>query len=114
MTFKQVIVLRSDLGMQKGKLVAQGAHASLGAYLKAAEDNRDEWESTGQMKIAVKVDSEKELVMLFENAKKMKIPACLIKDAGHTQVEPGSITALGLGPAKENELDKLTGHLKLL
>lgn len=114
MTFKQIIIVRKDLGMSTGKIVAQSCHASLGAYLKANEENRDEWESTGQMKIAVKVDSEKELVMLFENAKKMKIPACLIRDAGHTQVEPGSITALGLGPAKEQDLDKLTGHLKLL
>lgn len=114
MTFKQVIILRSDLGMQKGKLVAQGAHASLGAYLKADEEDRDEWEATGQMKVAVKVESEKDIVMLFEQAKKMKIPACLIRDAGRTQVEPGSITALGLGPAKEQDLDKLTGQLKLL
>lgn len=112
--YKQVIVLRSDLGMQKGKLVAQGAHASLCAYLKADDEDKEEWEASGQKKVALKVNSEKELLEIFKKAKTAKLPTCLIRDAGHTQVTPGSVTAVGIGPAKEELLNELTGSLKLL
>ncbi len=113
---KQVIVVRTDLKLGAGKLAAQVAHASLGAYRKAltaAPDMVAEWESGGEKKVVLKVSSERELVHLFQAAKGT-IPAVLIKDAGLTQVPPGTITALGLGPASSAELDKLTGHLKLL
>lgn len=115
--FKQVVVLRTDLKMGKGKLVAQAGHAFLEAYKKARKNSPvtvKAWEATGCQKVAVKVTSEKELVFLFEKAKQFKLPAALIRDAGHTQVPAGSITAVAIGPAKESEIDKLTGELKLL
>ncbi len=111
---KQAIVIRSDLGMGKGKIAAQASHASLAAYIRADEETRDEWFEQGGKKITLKVASEKELLELFNKAKKRKIAAVLVRDAGHTQVEPGTLTALGIGPAEEDEIDVLTGNLKLL
>lgn len=114
--FKQALVVRTDLGMGKGKIVAQCSHASLMALEKTMRKNAqwaEEWKAGGQGKIVLKVNSEKELLELFESAKKV-LPCCLVKDAGHTQISPNTITCLGIGPAPENELDKFTGKLKLL
>lgn len=113
---KQVIVFRKDLKIGKGKLAAHAAHASLEAYKKTKAKNEEiveEWEAGGYKKIVVCVENERELVELFEKVKK-EIPAALIKDAGHTQVEPGTITALGIGPWKEGKINEYTGKLKLL
>ncbi|MCX6773182.1 MAG: peptidyl-tRNA hydrolase Pth2 [Candidatus Micrarchaeota archaeon] len=116
MSLKQAIVIRSDLGMGKGKLAAQTSHASLSAYKKCERENPDDanaWEDEGQKKIVLKVGSEEELVALFEKMKK-EIPCALIRDAGHTQVEPGSITCFGAGPADESKINKYCKDLKLL
>ena len=101
--------------MGTGKKVAQGAHASLESYLRTKEENPrlcNDWRISGAKKIVLKAEL-KEMLGIYERIKG-KIPCALIRDAGHTQVEPGSITALGIGPWKEEELDKITGHLKLL
>jgi PTH2 family peptidyl-tRNA hydrolase len=114
---KQVLVLRKDLRLGKGKLAAHAAHASLAAYRKAERSHPDEvgeWIASGEKKVAVSVDSEQEILELFDMAKRMKVPCALIRDAGLTQISPGTITALGIGPCEDGELDKLTGHLKLL
>ena len=117
MDYKQAIVLRADLGMGKGKLAAQAAHASLDAYEKARAAKPEwarAWRESGMMKITLKVHSEKELLDAFDSAKKAKLPCALILDAGHTQVKPGSKTAVAIGPAAEKEIDGITGKLKLL
>ena len=116
MELKQVIIMRTDLKMNKGKLAAQAAHASLEAYLKTLHEEpgyTEEWLSHGAQKVVLKVNSEKELLELFESLRH-KFPCSLIRDAGRTQIAPGSITALGIGPDDEKELDKFTGKLKLL
>jgi peptidyl-tRNA hydrolase, PTH2 family len=110
---KQAIILRKDVEMGKGKAAAQASHASLEAYKKASADAREEWESEGQKKIVLKADSEKQLIEIFMSAKKHKLPAALISDAGHTQVEPGTKTAVAIGPASDEEIDKIVGRLKL-
>jgi len=112
--YKQVIILRSDIKMGTGKKCVQASHACLGAYKKADEEIIEKWESEGQKKVVLKVNSEKELLKFFNRIKKEKIPCCLVKDAGLTELEPGTITALGIGPGKEEILDKITGKLKLL
>lgn len=114
MALKQVLILRTDLEMGKGKLVAQGAHASLSAYRKASADARDAWEAAGAPKIALKAADEEALLALAAAARAAKLPHALIHDAGHTQVAPGTATALGIGPAPEASIDKLTGRLPLL
>ena len=115
--YKQTIVIRADLGMGKGKLAAQSSHASLSAYKKVAKSNPEvarEWEAGGMMKIVLKVGSEEELLDYYNRGKAAGIPCELIRDAGHTQVEPGSITCFAAGPWDEKELDAIYGKLKLL
>lgn len=113
---KQVIVTRADLKLGKGKLAAHVAHASLEGYKKAKAKDPElvaQWEEEGQKKIVVKINDEKELLELFERAKKA-VPCALIRDAGLTQIEPGTITCLSIGPWHEDEIDKFTNGLKLL
>ncbi|MBU1198181.1 peptidyl-tRNA hydrolase Pth2 [Candidatus Micrarchaeota archaeon] len=112
--FKQAIVLRSDLGMGKGKLAAQAAHASLSAYRKSNAVARRAWELIGEEKIVLKVNSESALTSLVNQAKRLKLPVSLIRDAGHTQIPAGTVTALAIGPAEEKKVDAVTGTLKLL
>ena len=117
MGVKQVIAIRKDLKLGKGKLAAHVAHASLAAYRKASKKDPDvveEWMSGGEKKVVVSVNSESEILELFEIVKRRSIPCELIRDAGLTQISPGTITALGIGPWEEEEIDRLTGHLKLL
>ncbi|MCX8197253.1 MAG: peptidyl-tRNA hydrolase Pth2 [Candidatus Micrarchaeota archaeon] len=116
MGLKQAIVVRSDLKMGRGKLAAQASHASLLACRMAEKHNREyvnEWEKEGQKKIVLKVASLGELLELYEKMKK-EIPCALVQDAGHTQLEPGTITCFAAGPAPEEKVDKFVRHLKLL
>ncbi|MFH0973443.1 MAG: peptidyl-tRNA hydrolase Pth2 [Candidatus Micrarchaeota archaeon] len=115
--FKQALVLRSDLKMGKGKIGAQCAHASVLALDKAsASDARGvaEWRAGGMKKICLKVASEKELIEIFNQAKRARLPCALVRDAGFTQIEAGTATAVGIGPAEEARIDAITGKLKLL
>jgi PTH2 family peptidyl-tRNA hydrolase len=113
---KQVIVVRKDLKLGKGKLSAQVAHASLNAYKEAERKKPEwvkEWEFTGQKKVVLKVEDEAELINIYNIVKK-KFPCALIRDAGRTQTAPGTITCIGIGPVPEGEIDKITGNLKLV
>ena len=110
---KQAIVLNSSLKMGKGKAAAQCAHASLDAFLKTPKKTREEWLSTGMEKVVLKVSTKKELLELYAYAKQNKLSCSLIRDAGRTQIPAGSITALAIGPAEEQEIDEITGNLKL-
>lgn len=112
--YKQVIAIRKDLGLGLGKAVAQAAHASLKAYQLASPRVRKEWELEGAKKIVVAVNSAKELFSLHSMAKRLDLPTALVKDAGLTQVKPGTSTAVAIGPCSEADADKLTGGLKLL
>jgi PTH2 family peptidyl-tRNA hydrolase len=115
--YKQTIVIRADLKIGKGKLIAQGSHASHSAFEKVKKQFPDiakSWEIEGQKKVVLKVHSEEELFDYFQRGKDAGIPCELIRDAGHTQLEPGTVTCFGAGPWNENELDKVFGKLKLL
>ncbi len=112
MALKQVIAVRCDLKMGKGKLAAQVAHAALSAADKSRY--RADWIAAGQKKTVVKVRDEAEMMSVFSEGKRAGIAAVLIEDAGHTQLEPGTKTCVGLGPAEESELDRITGGLKLM
>lgn len=112
--YKQVIVVRKDLKMSKGKLAAQSAHASVNACLKAKKNIIDEWLSTGGKKVVLKVKTERELIKIYEKAKTSKLPCALIKDAGLTHLSPGTTTAVGIGPDDERKINKITGKLKML
>ncbi len=114
---KQVIVVRSDLKMGKGKLAAQVAHASLGAAEEAASKREGwllEWKEGGQAKIVLRVAGEEALRDIHGRARAAKLPAALIEDRGLTQLEPGTLTCVGIGPGPDEEVDRITGKLKLL
>ncbi len=113
-SYKQVIVVRSDLKLSKGKLAAQVAHASLEAYKKADKRDVEEWESVGTKKIVLKVSDEKELMEIYQKLKDAKLKPSLIKDAGLTEIPSGTITCLGVGPVEEKIVDKITGKLKMV
>jgi len=110
---KQAIVVRADLGMGTGKVAAQASHASLKAYEYADEDAKRAWKQGGQKKIVLKVNSERDLYRLNEEAKHHGLPSAVIEDAGHTQVDPGTPTALAIGPAADADIDEITGDLTL-
>lgn len=114
MSLKQVILVRQDLNLPKGKLAAQAAHASVEAVLKSEPATIKTWRKEGMPKIVLKVKDEKELISFFQKAKDQDLTASLITDAGRTVVEPGTRTCVGLGPDEEEKIDLLTGKLSLL
>ncbi len=111
---KQVIVLRTDLEIGKGKLAAQAAHASVESVLRSDAKTVQKWRESGAKKVVLKVDSESELKKIQQQAAKAKLISVLISDAGLTQLKPGTKTAVGIGPDNEAKIDKITGKLKLL
>ena len=110
---KQAIVARTDIGMGTGKLAAQVAHASLSAYEDADRLARNEWKGEGQKKVVLKGQSESQLFELADVAEREGLPYAVIRDAGHTQLEPGTVTALAVGPGRDDIVDKVTGDLPL-
>ena len=110
---KQAIVARTDLGMGRGKLAAQVAHASLSAYEDTSDRTRKQWKGEGQKKIVLKADGEEALFRLADAAERRGLPNAIVRDAGHTQLEPGTVTCLAVGPGDEDEVDRVTGDLSL-
>jgi len=113
---KQVIIVRTDLDMGKGKIAAQVGHACvLGAehVRKSHPEWFNEWWE-GQEKVVVKVSGIKELQEVKRHAIELNLPWSEVSDAGHTQLAPGTTTCILIGPAPENLIDKVTGDLKLL
>jgi len=113
---KQAIIFRNDLKIGKGKLAAHAAHAGITGYEAVMKRDRDivqAWLNEGQKKVVLKVEGEKELLDLFKRVKG-NIPCEIIRDAGLTQVEPGTIICMVIGPWSEGEIDKFTKDLKLL
>jgi peptidyl-tRNA hydrolase, PTH2 family len=112
--YKQCLVIRNDVKMSCGKRCAQAAHASIGAYNNADKSLQKAWLSEGQKKVVLKANDERTLHELKVIAERNGISSSLIQDAGMTEIPPGTITALGLGPARSEDLDKITGNLSLL
>ncbi|RLM59701.1 peptidyl-tRNA hydrolase [Halobellus sp. Atlit-31R] len=110
---KQAIVARTDLGMGRGKLAAQVAHASLSAYEDTDERTRKQWKGDGQKKVVLKAGSESELFRLADEAERLGLPNAVVRDAGHTQLDPGTVTCLAVGPGREADVDRVTGDLSL-
>lgn len=129
---KQVIVMRKDLGMRKGKMIAQGSHASLGSLLKMARREEsddgvkiefnfpadsvlDKWLNGIFTKVCVYVESEQDLDEIKAKCEAAGIPNSLILDAGLTEFHGvPTKTCLGIGPWWSSEIDKITGSLPLL
>ncbi|KAL0950872.1 hypothetical protein HGRIS_007631 [Hohenbuehelia grisea] len=113
---KMVLIVRTDVAMSPGKVAAQCSHATLACYKALAKKNPKlvkHWERTGQAKIALKAKSEDELQELEALAKSLNLCARSIQDAGHTEVDPGTTTVLGIGPAPVALINQVTGKLRL-
>lgn len=111
---KQVIVVNEALQLPRGKLAAQVAHASVAALLEATADARRRWLEEGMPKVVLRCDSQQALLELEAAAEEAELPNALIRDAGHTVVAAGTVTCLGIGPARIEEIDALTRELKLV
>jgi PTH2 family peptidyl-tRNA hydrolase len=113
---KLVILVRTDLNMTKGKAAAQCCHAVLETYKQATRNYPEmvqRWEDLGQPKITLKVESDAELAELVGKARKAGLAAQAIRDAGRTQLIPGTRTVAAIGPGPAKMIDIITGHLKL-
>jgi PTH2 family peptidyl-tRNA hydrolase len=127
---KQVIVMRTDLNMRKGKMIAQGAHAALGCLVGcdisvehladrterviSIPTNVRYWIGLGMKKVCVRADSEEELLALHAKAMEAGLSSFLVTDAGHTEFKGPTNTCIAIGPADDDAVDEITGHLKLL
>lgn len=130
---KQVIVMRTDTDppMRKGKMVAQGSHASLAFLTRRIEAFRDgggssfkaldlssamqDWMFNGSFaKICVRADSLQELMEIYQKAKQAGLEVHMVTDSGKTEFKEPTVTCLAIGPDYEDKIDPVTGHLKLL
>ncbi len=135
---KQVIVMRKKFPIEEkgqivnrklrtGKMVAQGAHASMAAVLSMVFKPTKflwfiflgkvlrEWLGGRFTKVCASVETEEELLALLQQAKKAGLPCALITDAGLTEFngQPTN-TCIAIGPAYSEEIDPITGKLELL
>lgn len=111
---KQVLIVNSTLTLPPGKMAAQVAHASIGAFLKADDTCQSTWLSLGMPKIVLDGESEQQLTELIQQSLDAGLPAYLVKDAGKTVVPAGTVTCVGIGPTADDKIDNLTGALRLL
>jgi PTH2 family peptidyl-tRNA hydrolase len=112
--YKQVFLVRQDLQLSKGKMAAQVAHAAVDAVDLSDAEMVQNWRDEGMKKTVLKVKDLAELKEYEKKAKKAGLTVSVITDAGHTEVDPGTITCIGIGPDTENRIDAVTGNLKLL
>lgn len=116
MEYKLVVVVRDDLKMSGGKLAAQVAHAAVTCALEAKAKKTKwfaAWYAEGQRKVVLRARDLEELRTLNDKASRAGLPRTLITDAGLTELPPNTTTCLGIGPAPENDIDQITGHLPL-
>ena len=111
--FKQVILVRKDLQLSKGKIAAQVSHASVESLLKSHKDDVQEWHDQGMKKSVLKIADLKELLEFKKKAENAGLVVALITDAGHTEIPAGTVTCLAIGPDDEKKIDNITGRLKL-
>ena len=114
MQYKQVILVRDDLKLSKGKLAVQVAHASVECALKTQKTKVQMWQNEGMKKAVLKVQNLEELQEYLKTANNKGLITALITDAGLTQIPIGTTTCLGIGPDEEDKIDSVTGKLKLL
>ena len=115
--YTQNIIVRTDLKLSKGKLCGQVAHAAVCAADETRKRKQEWWKkwfSEGQRKVIVKVNSLDELYELKNKAEELQLPVAVIEDRGLTEIPPGTVTCIGVGPAPTMLIDKVTGKLPLL
>ncbi len=115
-TIKQVIAVRTDLKMGRGKIAAQVGHACVTAAEAARASHRDWWDAWWdfQEKVVVRVSGYDDLEDIRREAARAGLPYYMVRDAGRTQLAPGTATCVSVGPAPERMVDRITGDLSLL
>jgi len=111
----KMAIVTNDIPMSQGKLAAQVAHAAVECTLKIQKKNPSllkKWIDEGQKKVVLKADID-EMEAIRKKADSIGLCTSLIRDAGLTELEPGTVTALAIGPAEEEKIDKITGQLPL-
>mgnify|MGYP001619996829 CR=1 FL=1 len=111
---KQVILVRTDLNLSKGKMSSQVSHASVEAVLKSDKKIINKWRKEGMKKVVLKVKDSDELLKYKKEAETIGLVTALITDSGKTEVKPGTITCLAIGPDEEESIDKITEKLKII
>ena len=114
MAYKQVILVRADLKLSKGKMSAQVAHASVDSVMDSDADAVKKWREEGMKKSILKVNDLAELNAYEEKAKRAGLVVSVVTDAGHTHVDPGTTTCAAIGPDDEKRIDAVTGDLHLI
>lgn len=110
---KQVILVRKDLKMSAGKVGAQTSHASVEAVLRSDKEKVKRWRLNGMKKVVLAVRGRGELLDYKERAELFDLKVALVSDAGRTEVKPGELTCLAIGPDSEEKVDKVTSELKM-
>lgn len=116
-TYKMVIVIRRDLKMSTGKMVAQACHAAVAANEKAKKTHSKQWRrwmDEGSKKVALEAEDFEELEQLAVSAEQLDLVNVFVRDAGYTEVPPGTVTCMAIGPDETKKVDKVTGDLPLL
>ena len=113
---KLMIVMRTDLDMGTGKMIAQAGHAITNLLFTNIDygSSITEWIATGMKKVCVAASNEAQLLHAVAKAQELDIPVYLIRDEGLTQVDPGTATCCAIGPEKDKLIEKVTGSLPLL
>ena len=116
--YKMVILIRSDLAMSPGKVASQCVHAALGCVRQFTstitfEAKLQAWESTGEKVVCLRCDTLADMQTCLNAARTQNIPVHAVRDAGRTEIAPGSITCLAIGPDKTTRIDGVTGTLRL-
>ena len=109
------LIVRKDLRLSAGKVAVQCSHTAVSCALIARKHEprlMERWQSSGGRKISLAVDSLDLLKELMIKAKSAGLITHMVKDAGHTEIPPGTITVLGIGPAPKSSINALTGELK--
>jgi len=112
--YKQVILVRGDLKLSKGKMSSQVSHASVEATLKSNKDKVRFWRDQGMKKIVLKVENQKELFKYKKVAGDLGLVNAMIKDAGRTEIKAGTLTCLAIGPDLDSKVDKVSKDLKMV
>ena len=110
-----VLIARKDLKMSAGKLAVQCSHAAVTCTVNARKTHArlvERWMNGGARKICLRADDLGTLQRLAGQAQSAGLVTTLVKDAGHTEVPPGTITVLGIGPAQRRAIDALVSDLK--
>lgn len=126
---KQVIVIRKDLKIRRGKEMAQAAHASMSFLTKHLNGiptdksmpyvstfitkAQEEWLLSSFRKIVCYVESEQELLDLHKKAQDLGLESYLITDAGYTEFNEPTNTCIAIGPDYSENIDKVTSDLRL-